>query len=78
MIKQFYFKQFTLASPLLADSLNDEVHSFNVQQFYLAHHTQARVDLGVMAMKGVLCITQNSNGASPTDCLVSYTVHSLG
>ena len=30
--------------------------------------------------KGVLCIHQNSRitGTSPSDCLVSYAVHSLG
>ena len=40
----------------------------------------ARVDLGVMAIKGVLCISQRFSvtGASPSDCLVSYPKHSLG
>ena len=35
---------------------------------------QARVSLGVMAIKGVLCILQSSiaTGALPSDCLVSY------
>ena len=41
---------------------------------------QARVDLGVMAMKGVLHIPKSSgiSEASPSDCLVSYPRHLLG
>ena len=41
---------------------------------------RARVDLGAMAMKEVLCIPQSSSIArtSPSDCLVSYPGHSLG
>ena len=40
----------------------------------------ARVDLGAMAMKGVLCIPQSSSTAGTflSDCLVSYPGHSLG
>ena len=40
---------------------------------------QARVDLGVMAMKRYSCIPQSSSitGASPSDCLVSYPGHVL-
>ena len=39
----------------------------------------ARMDLGVMAMKWVLCICQSSSitGTSPSDCLVLYLGHSL-
>ena len=38
---------------------------------------QVRVDLGAMA---ILCIPQSSSitEASPSDCLVSYSEHSLG
>ena len=41
---------------------------------------RARVDLGAMAMKGVLRIPQSSStpGTLPSDCLVSYPGHSLG
>ena len=41
---------------------------------------QATMDLGVMAMKGCSASPKNSNitETSPSDCLVSYTGHSLG
>ena len=41
---------------------------------------QARVDLGAMAMKGLLRIPQNPSitGTSPSDCLVSYPGYLLG
>ena len=40
---------------------------------------RARVDLGAMAIKGILCIPQRSinTGASPSNCFVSYPGHSL-
>ena len=40
----------------------------------------ARVDLGAMAMKGVLHIPQNSSiaGTSPSDCLVLNSGHPSG
>ena len=39
---------------------------------------RARVDLGVMAMKGFLNILQSAKiGASPSDCIVSYPGHAL-
>ena len=40
----------------------------------------ARVNLGTMAMKGVLHLPQSPsiNGTSPWNCLVSYLGHSLG
>ena len=41
---------------------------------------QVRVDLGVMAIKMILCIPQSSRftEGSPWDCLLSYQEHSLG
>ena len=37
------------------------------------------MDLGVIAMKGVLCITQSSSiTEASSDCLVSYPGHLLG
>ena len=37
------------------------------------------VDMGAMAMKGLLCIPKRSRaGGSPSGCLVSYPGHSLG
>ena len=40
---------------------------------------QARVNLGAMAKKGVICFPQSSciTATSPSDCLVSYPEHSL-
>ena len=40
---------------------------------------RARVDLKAMAMKGEICISQNSSitGISPSDCLESYPGHTL-
>ena len=39
-----------------------------------------KIDLGAMAMKRALRISQSSSitGTSPSDCLVSYLGHSLG
>ena len=47
---------------------------------YQVLHLQPRVDLGAMAMKGVLCIPQSFSitGTFPSDCLVSYLGNSLG
>ena len=82
MVKQFYFKQFSLARHLFPLSLNIKVHSLNVKQLYLIHrgdpircfHSRPEWDLGAMAVKGVLRIPQSPSitAASSSDYLASY------
>ena len=89
--KQFYFQQFSLA---YVRRLNIKIVLYQAIQFsistqlgsilYIHRIYQllplwASVDLGAMAMKGVLCIPQNSiiTRTSPSDCLVPYLGHPL-
>ena len=79
MIKQFYFKQFSL---VLVICLNVKVHSLNVKQFYLSQSeatTPGQSGLGTDGKEWILRIPQSSSitEASPSDCLVSYSGHSL-
>ena len=60
--------------------------SLNIEQLYLTHMTllgdttMDQSELGSNGNEGVLFIPQSSSAtrASPTDCLVSYSMHSLG
>ena len=80
MSKTFLFQAIQLTQTIhfsismLLVLFNPEIGSYQVLPF------QVRVDLGAMAMKGVLHIPQSSStaGTSPSDCLVSYPGHSLG
>ena len=63
------------------------VRNLNIKQFYLTQKIgpyqdlplQVRVDPKSNGNKGLLHNPQNSKtGASPTDCLMSYSRHSLG
>ena len=98
--KQFYFKQFSLASEQIFayTQLNVKTVQFLMIQFGTSSvqisrtsiwsidstlpgaTTPGQSGLGSSSNKGILCIPQSSsiNGASPSDCLVSYTGHLLG
>ena len=70
MLKQSYFKQFSLA----------KVHSLVLFDPYQMLPLQARVDLEVLAMEGYSTIPKPSRitRISPSDCLVSYLGYLLG
>ena len=69
MIKQFYFKQFSLALST----------QYKCQTVLSGTTTPSQSGLGSNGNKGALCIPQNSSitAATPSDCLVSYSGHSL-